>query len=31
MDNYAENNRAEVMGIVSDEPKISHEIYGEKF
>lgn len=31
MDNYTENNRAEVMGIVSDEPKISHEIYGEKF
>lgn len=31
MDNYTENNRAEVIGIVSDEPKISHEIYGEKF
>lgn len=31
MDNYTENNRAEVTGIVSDEPKISHEIYGEKF
>ena len=31
MDNYIENNRAEVIGIVSDEPKISHEIYGEKF
>ncbi|MBQ6907140.1 MAG: single-stranded DNA-binding protein [Clostridia bacterium] len=31
MDNYTENNRAEVIGVVSDEPKISHEIYGEKF
>ena len=31
MDNYTENNRAEVIGIVCDEPKISHEIYGEKF
>lgn len=31
MDSYTDNNRAEVIGIVSDEPKISHEIYGEKF
>lgn len=31
MNTYTENNRAEVIGIVSDEPKISHEIYGEKF
>ncbi len=31
MENYALNNHAEVIGIVSDEPKISHEIYGEKF
>ncbi|MCR4719416.1 MAG: single-stranded DNA-binding protein [Firmicutes bacterium] len=31
MENYAANNHAEVIGIVSDEPKFSHEIYGEKF
>lgn len=31
MDNYIENNRAEVIGTVADEPRISHEIYGEKF
>ena len=31
MENYTENNHAEVVGIVSDEPKFSHEIYGEKF
>lgn len=31
MDNYSENNHAEVIGIVCDEPRISHEIYGEKF
>jgi len=30
-ENYIANNRAEVMGIVSDEPVFSHEIYGEKF
>lgn len=30
-DNYIANNRAEVMGTVSDEPIFSHEIYGEKF
>lgn len=31
MDSYIENNRAEVIGVVADEPRISHEIYGEKF
>ncbi len=31
MDSYIENNRAEVIGTVADEPRISHEIYGEKF
>ncbi|HAL63444.1 MAG TPA: single-stranded DNA-binding protein [Clostridiales bacterium] len=31
MENYTANNHAEVVGIVSDEPKFSHEIYGEKF
>lgn len=31
MENYTANNHAEVIGIVSDEPKFSHEIYGEKF
>lgn len=30
-ENYIANNRAEVMGTVSDEPVFSHEIYGEKF
>lgn len=31
MENYIANNRAEVIGIVSDELELSHEIYGEKF
>lgn len=31
MENYIANNRAEVMGTVTDEPVFSHEIYGEKF
>ncbi|MDD6213626.1 MAG: single-stranded DNA-binding protein [Firmicutes bacterium] len=31
MENYTANNRAEVIGIISDEFKFSHEIYGEKF
>lgn len=31
MESYIANNRAEVMGIVSDEPVLSHEIYGERF
>lgn len=31
MENYVANNRAEVIGTVSDEPEFSHEIYGEKF
>ena len=31
MENYIANNRAEVMGTVSDELEFSHEIYGEKF
>ena len=31
MENYIANNRAEVIGIVSDELELSHEIYGESF
>ena len=31
MENYGANNHAEVIGIISGEPKISHEVYGEKF
>lgn len=31
MENYIANNHAQVIGIVDDEPKFSHEIYGEKF
>ena len=31
MDNTITNNHAEVIGIISDEPEFSHEIYGEKF
>lgn len=31
MENYIANNRAEVIGVVRDEPELSHEIYGEKF
>lgn len=31
MENYIANNRAEVIGKVSDELVFSHEIYGEKF
>lgn len=31
MENYIANNRAEVIGTVTDEPVFSHEIYGEKF
>ncbi len=31
MENYIANNRAEVIGTVSDELVFSHEIYGEKF
>lgn len=31
MENCIANNRAEVIGIVSDEPVLSHEIYGESF
>ena len=31
MENYTENNHAEVVGVVNDEPKFSHEVYGEKF
>lgn len=31
MENSIANNRAEVMGIISDEFEFSHEIYGEKF
>lgn len=31
MENYIANNRAEVIGVVSDELVFNHEIYGEKF
>lgn len=31
MENYTENNHAQVVGRVEDELKLSHEIYGEKF
>lgn len=31
MESYIANNRAEITGIVSEEPVFSHEIYGEKF
>lgn len=31
MESYTENNHAQVLGTVRDEPKFSHEIYGEKF
>lgn len=31
MENTITNNRAEVIGVILDEPEFSHEIYGEKF
>jgi len=31
MENYSLNNHAEIIGVVCDEPTMSHEIYGEKF
>ena len=31
MESYTENNHAQVVGEVYDEPKFSHEVYGEKF
>lgn len=31
MDNTITTNHAEVIGIIADEPELSHEIYGEKF
>lgn len=31
MESYTENNHAQVLGKVQDEPKFSHEVYGEKF
>lgn len=31
MENYTNNNKAEIWGTVQDKPEFSHEIYGEKF
>lgn len=31
MENYTNNNKAEIWGRVGDSPQFSHEIYGEKF
>lgn len=31
MENYTNNNKAEIWGTVAGEPEFSHEIYGEKF
>ncbi len=31
MENYIANNRAEVIGVVTEEIEFSHEIYGERF